>query len=187
MESVVSTLLALGLALPSAVRAEDAPSPWHVDLDVSYGRDEVGFVGAPIPDSVCGGTPCAPEGTIARSLRIGVGLGHAGFTLEGSLSGRIGSADGGHAVLSAGIRADTGWDAPVSLFFRFAYVRRVAGLEGEGGRTGMGLAVRPLVGLALYGEVSADVTSVPHAMNEIGTFLSWSTFVGGGARLSFGH
>lgn len=160
------------------------PSPWHLDVDLAYGRTRVGFVGMQnvtgCPDGGCG-----PAGYDVDTARLSAALGHAGFNLEGSLTAPLAGPSPGYAALSAGLRIDTGWDAVLSLTLRMAYVRRLGDAPGEGGRGGIGINLRPVVGVVLHGGISADVTGVPATMNR--TFFSWSTFVGGGLRLSFGH
>lgn len=184
--SVVVVALTLTAAFVSAARAEE-PSPWHVDVDMSYGRAQLAYVSIPVPEEMCPSAGCSPANVTEPGLRLALGAGHAGLGLEVGLSAPTDSNGGVPVTGFAGIRADTAWDAPLSVFFRFAYVRRLAGAEGEGGRAGIGITVRPLVGFAVYAEASAEVTSVSSSMNEVGTLFAWSTFVGGGLRLSFGH
>ena len=56
---------------------------------------------------------------------------------------------------------------------------------GEGGRGGLGLLVRPFDLVAVYGEASLDVTTVPDSLNDLGTAFSYSYFLGGGLRAYF--
>jgi len=138
-----------------------------------------------VPPTCAEAEPCGPADYALETARVAAAIGHAGFNLEGSLTAPLGGSSSGFAAWSAGLRVDTGWDALLSVTLRMAYVRRTDAAGGEGGRGAIGINLRPLVGLAFYGEASADVTSVPSSMN--GTFFSWSTFLGGGVRLSFGH
>jgi hypothetical protein len=186
LPAIAFLALTLTAVCVSPARA-DEPSPWHADIDVAYGRAETAYVSIPVPEEMCPSATCAPAPVTEPSLRLAIGAGHAGFGLEAGVSAPTSSRGGTPATGFAGLRADTAWDAPLSVFFRFAYVRRLGGVDGEGGRAGIGITLRPLVGLALYAEAFADATSVPSSMNDVGTLFAWSTFLGGGARFSFGH
>jgi hypothetical protein len=155
---------------------------------VAYAQHEVAFVSATDFVPLCAEPPCDVADFAAPLFRGAIAVAHAGFALEASLGVPLGLPDDRPLVVwSAGVRIDTGWDAFLSLMFRFAYVRRWGDLEGEGGRAGIGIQIRPVQAIAGYAEASIDATTVPTVMNDAGTLFSYSTFLGGGLRLSFGH
>jgi len=207
-------LLASGLVLASTARADDAddsPSPWHFDVDVSYGRSEVRFVVPASYAGACDAVTAAPAGTPPEALpsppaacalpktsvdvmRGTLGIGHGGLTLEASLvidrSVFDGNASGSEPYLawSAGVRLDSSWTSAFALSFRFAYVRREStGIAGEGGRAGIGLLLRPAPWLVLYAEAAIDATTVPAWMNDGGALFSYTSWLGGGLRFELGH
>jgi len=181
--AVVALLLCPGTA---RAQGDRGPSPWHVDLEAAYAATEVGFVSQSDVLPTCPSPPCDARDFTLRTIRGTAGIGHAGLTLEASLAV---PADGSprYVAWSAGARADTAWDALLSMFFRVAYVRRWGELESEGARAGLGLSIGPLQMVALFGEASVEVTGVPDPLRASRTLFSWSTHLGGGVRLSFGH
>jgi hypothetical protein len=189
---------------------EPPPSPWHFDLDVGYGKSAVDFVVpasyaglcepvvAPSPDVPPDALPMPPAGcTLPKRelglLRTTLGLGHGGFTFEGSVhtDARFLGADGETApylTWSAGVRLDTSWDGLFALSFRFAYVRReTRGLEGEGGRASIGTLIRLAPWLVIYGEAAVDLMTVPAPLRDAGVLFSYTSWFGGGLRFEFGH
>ena len=213
------TALALVLALGVRPARADAPqrdeddesSPWHVDVDVGYGRSKVRFV---VPASFAGACepvttppevppealPAPPTGctlpeTTVDLLRGTLGVGHGGFTFEGSvqldrraLAGESGGPIGPYLAWSAGVRLETSWTGLFALSFRFAYVRReTRGLEGDGGRASIGTLIRLTPWLVVYGEAAIDLTGVPGWMEDGGVLLAYTTWFGGGLRFEFGH
>ena len=54
-------------------------------------------------------------------------------------------------------------------------------------RAGMGLIVRLVPWLVLYGEASIDLTTVPAWMSDGGALVSYTSRYGGGLRFEFGH
>jgi hypothetical protein len=215
------TLFALALVLlqatataradaPPRPGTEPPPSPWHFDLDVGYGKSAVDFVVpatyaglcepimAPSPGVPPDALPMPPEGcTLPKQelslLRTTLGLGHGGFTFEGSVhtDARFLGAEGTTApylTWSAGVRLDTSWDGLFALSFRFAYVRReTRGLEGEGGRASIGTLIRLAPWLVIYGEAAVDLMTVPAPLRDAGVLFSYTTWFGGGLRFEFGH
>jgi len=192
---------------------EPPPSPWHFDLDVGYGKSAIDFV---VPASFAGlcepvtetpgvppevppkALPMPPAGcTLPKQelslLRTTLGLGHGGFTFEGSVhtDSRFLGAEGTTApylAWSAGVRLDTSWEGLFALSFRFAYVRReTRGLEGEGGRTSIGTLIRLAPWLVIYGEAAVDLMTVPAALRDAGVLFSYTSWFGGGLRFELGH
>ncbi len=190
---------------------DDSPSPWHFDVDLGYGRSEVRFA---VPASYAGAcdavtvlppdtppelvpTPpvaCALPNTTVDVMRGTLGVGNGGFTFEASLVvdrsvfDGSGSTSEPYLAWSGGVRLDTSWTGVFAFQFRFAYVRREStGIAGEGGRAGMGLIVRLVPWLVLYGEASIDLTTVPAWMSDGGALFSYTSWYGGGLRFEFGH
>ena len=214
----IALLCAAGLVLAaSTARADDdddddSPSPWHVDVDLSYGPSDVRFVVPASYAGVCDAVTAVPAGTPPEAVpaapaacglpettvdvaRGTVGVGHGGVTVEASLvldrsvfDASVGGASEPYLAWSAGVRFDSSWTSVLALSFRFAYVRREStGLAGEGGRAGVGIVLRMIPWLVLYGEASIDATTVPSWMNDGGALFSYTTWLGGGMRFEFGH
>lgn len=184
---------------PARVLEDEAPSPFHVDFDLGYSETRTRFFVASDAvdcpeglESVCAEFVDDPPEVDAQTLRGTIGVGFGILTLEGSAMLPVQQhvqGEGAHigSVLSAGLRIDTGWQSIIALSFRFAYVHRTGDYEGEGGRAGIGLLVRPTQMLSIYGEASVDATTVPETMSDRGAIFSYATMFGGGLRLAFGH
>ena len=189
-----SVLLMMSVAAldPSGARADDDEdlSPWRLELDAAYGVSGVRFftVGAVVsdlcPPDACT-MPVSPEGFDAHVARATAGIGFGVITLEASVAAPVSGTAVAYIPWSAGLRLDTSWTDLIAVFFRFAYVGRWGDLEGEGGRAAIGLLLRPIQAIVLYGEASADVTSVPGELRAQGALFSYATFLGGGARFAF--
>jgi hypothetical protein len=212
----LAVVLAAGLVLAvSTARADeddDSPSPWHLDVDVGYGRSEVQFV---VPASYAGacdavtavpaGTPpesipaapaaCAIPSTSIDLVRTTIGVGHGGFTLEASMMFDRSALDDSRSGLgepylawSAGVRLDSSSTSFFALTFRFAYVRReTTGIAGEGGRASIGILLRLMPSIIVYGEASIDATTVPSWMSDGGALFSYTSWLAGGVRFELGH
>jgi hypothetical protein len=168
------------------VEEEDGPKTFHADVDVGYGVSTVRFVSpADVVPALCPtDEACDALDFDAHLLRGLLSIGLGGFSIEGGLELPIAGNTDFHAW-TIGVRVDTATDAWVSIQVRIAYLRREGPLEGMGARGSAGLVVRPFEWGMLYGEASADVTSVPQAMAEAGTLFAYSYYFGGGLRFSF--
>jgi len=182
------SLVAVG---PTSARADDEDlSPWRLELDAAYGVSSVDFftVGAVVSD-LCPPDACAtmatPTGFDASMARATAGLGFGVVTLEASVAAPIEGTSAAYIPWTLGLRLDTSWTDLIAVFFRFAYVGRWGAIPGEGGRAGIGLLLRLVQEIVLYGEASADVTTVSEEMRAQGALFSYASFLGGGARFSF--
>lgn len=164
--------------------------PWHFDLDAAIGSTTVHFVTptdfanmCPPPEIAACGVPNIAE----AAFRGTVGMGYKGFTIEGGYTlGLEGAPTPSYRVLNIGIRLDTSWDGLFSLFFRFSAAHRMGDVGGDGAHAGVGLLARPHQMFAIYGEISADITTGV-AFNEGQTpIFSYATFLVGGIRFSIG-
>jgi hypothetical protein len=174
------------LTAPTSEEPDEGPKTFHLDADASLGLVSVRFVSpADVIPALCPtDEPCDALDFDSMVLRGFVGIGLGGFTLEAGLELPLDS-DKSFYAWTAGVRVDTSTESWVSIQVRIAYVSREGDLSGMGARGSAGLVVRPFSWGQIYGEASADVTSVPQSMNEAGTLFSYSYFFGGGLRFSF--
>ncbi len=185
-----TTLFALTLLTPAAALAEEgeeAQRDFYLDLDVSMLQLDLGFLQTNDFVSTCApGASCGFQGLTDLAVRGGAAVGVGGTALEATMTTLVGDGSPPLAVFSGGVRFDTSREAVVSVQIRLAYVYRWGLAEGMGGRAGLGLVIHPVWWLAGYAEASAEITTVPTEMNALGALFSYTTYLGGGLRLSFG-
>ena len=167
---------------------EEEPASLHVDFDAGAGLSVARFVAASdlLPTGCTGGGPCVPADVSVPVMRASLAVGWEAYAVEATLELPLEGESTLGTVASFGARVDTSHDAWLSLHFRMSYVRRIGDFDGQGGRFGVGIVLRPFDFAAIYGEATGDVTTVPAEMNEAGTLFSYGYYVGGGIRLSVG-
>lgn len=171
------------LAAPSSADAK--ATRWHLDVDATYLRGSVKYLWVPVPNVQCLTMDCRIAGVDRMDVgRLHFGLGYGTLTLEGSMAIPVREA-APYRSLSAGIRLQTSADAVMAIAFRFAYVRStVRGVDGQGGRAGIGLVLNFHAACQIYAEASIEASSVSSSMRETGTMLSYTPLVGAGLRMS---
>lgn len=170
-------LMVLFVATP-AFADEEKPERFHLGVDLSWHSADVRFV---TPAAIALDCGCGMQAFRSQLVRGTVSIGWAGLALEASFARSPGAPIDFHSW-TAGVRLDTSYAAPFSLAFRFAYLRRVGGLEGEGGRASVALQVRIVREFVLYAEGGGELVDVPE---DSDTLLSYSFFYGGGVRVVF--
>lgn len=175
----------VGALLCSAAPASARATRWHLDIDAAYLRGSVHFAHVPVPNIACLKVDCRIEGIDQMDVgHATFGLGYGTLTLEGSLSIPVREAVP-YRAFSAGIRLQSSADAVIAVAFRFAYVRStIRGLDGQGGRAAIAFVIRFHPAFQLYAEGSIEASTVPEALHETGTMLSYTPLVGLGVRMS---
>jgi hypothetical protein len=185
MRSCVVALSIVGALVAAPRSAEAKATRWHVDVDATYLRGSVKYLTVPVPNIQCLTMDCRVTGVERMDVgRLHFGLGYGTLTLEGSVAVPV-REEAPYRALSAGFRLQTSADAVIALAFRFAYVRStVRGIDGQGGRAGVGLVLNFHAACQLYAEASIEASTVSSALNETGTMLSYAPLVGAGLRMS---
>lgn len=170
--------VAPGPALAKATR-------WHLDIDATYLRGSVKYMTVPVPNLQCLNMDCRIAGVDRMDVaRTSFGLGYGTLTLEGAIAFPV-REPAPYRAMSAGFRLQTSADAVIALAFRFAYIRStVRGIDGEGGRAGIGFVIRFSGAAQVFAEASIEVSTVPASLHETGTIFSYTPLVGAGLRMS---
>lgn len=177
---VLAVVASLGFVWPSQAFAEDEPPErFHLGFDLAWQRARVRFVS---PAAIALDCECGVQPFVADVVRGTASVGWAGIAIEGGFSRAANAPMDDFLSWSVGVRLDTSYAAAFSMAFRFAYVRRVGGLPGTGGRASLSLQMRIVRSVVLYAEAGGEVVDVP---SDPETVVSYAFFYGGGLRFVF--